>query len=268
MKNKVIKILFKISFLPYILILLYGLGSAFWGLSFFFNTCYGFEAFALTVLFCLYFFTLMIPIIPVCLIFQIFYILKHRVKKFQTINTKKFFKIGLIIVCIVVIPLLISTYSFQIESFFQKISAKNMSKNADEKIAYNKNNYLYDVIFNMPEYIHDHILIDYDKKEIGILMYSGYDEFWKVKLTKTSSDSTEYKHIINDYIVQAEISLNYPGKKLITFSPNQNITHITIAFLLIYEDGTMYLVDNVKEDGQYTGLDLLKYEKQDIDYVE
>lgn len=268
MKNKVIKILFKISFLPYILILLYGLGSAFWGMSFFFNTCYGFEAFALTVLFCLYFFTLMIPIIPVCLIFQIFYILKHRVKKFQTINTKKFFKIGLIIVCIVVIPLLISTYSFQIESFFQKISAKNMSKNADEKIAYNKNNYLYDGIFNMPEYIHDHILIDYDKKEIGILMYSGYDEFWKVKLTKTSSDSTEYKHIINDYIVQAEISLNYPGKKLIAFSLNQNITHITIAFLLIYEDGTMYLVDNVKEDGQYTGLDLLKYEKQDIDYVE
>lgn len=52
--------------------------------------------------------------------------------------------------------------------------------------------------------------------KLEYLCIVGYDEFWKVKLTKTSSNSTEYKHIINDYVVQADITLN-SLKKIITF---------------------------------------------------
>lgn len=95
-------------------------------------------------------------------------------------------------------------------------------------------------------------------KKLDCYYIHGYDEFWKVKLQETTKDSYEYKHIVNDYFLQAEITLSTPGKKLITFYEEESLIHRTIAMLLIYEDGRIYFTDNIKEKDtgftRFTGL--------------
>lgn len=263
MKSKVVKTLFIISFLPYLLVLIYGIIRSFLGFPFLFTVIYGFDAFVFSIVYVLYTFTI-IPVIPICLIFQVCYILKNKVKRFKNINTKKYIKVCGIIALILLSLLVINSYSYQIEKFIEKISAKQMVNNAEEKISFDENNIILDGIFDMPEYKYNHILIDYDKKEVGILLFASGDEFWKVKLQKVTKANSTYQHIINDYLMQADIPLNYPGKRLISFCEDEEHEHITIAFLLIYEDGTNYIADNIKEkgsrfNGRFTGLNASKF---------
>lgn len=76
MKKKIPKILLIISFIPYALILIYGMYSAFAGFTFLY-TVYGFEAlFSATIL--ALWILCSIPIIPVCLIYQTAYFLKRK----------------------------------------------------------------------------------------------------------------------------------------------------------------------------------------------
>ena len=263
MKIKLSKAIFIASFLPYLLVLIYGIIGAFQGISLFYNNVYGVAGFLYTILFVLCRFTLEIPIIPILIIYQICYLIRNKVKKIKEIDFNKFVVICIVVGLAVIIPLFISYHSFEIDQSFEKSDAKKMSKNAEEKISYNENKTYYSGIFGMKEYTHDHIFIDYDKNEVGILCKAGYDEFWKVKLNKTSKNSYEYKHIINDYIMQANIPLNNPGKQLISFYENKNKMNCTIAFLLIYQDGIIYYADNIKEKDtgytRYTGLDSSKY---------
>ena len=126
MKNKILKILFIISFLPYFLIILSGILCAFSGISFISTQIYGFDAFLLTIWFALYSFTLEIPIIPICIIFQLCYILKTNVKKIKKINTKKYVTICLAIGLPLIIILTICSHKFEVEHFIQKINAKQI----------------------------------------------------------------------------------------------------------------------------------------------
>lgn len=256
MKQKMPKILFILSFIPYLLILIIGIKCAFNGITFIFNKVYGWEGFVLGVFSMLITFTLYIPIIPICLIFQIFYIFRKKIKIFKNVNIKKYIKACLIIGISLIVGLIVCSNSFEISRYFEKQNAKKMISNAEEKIGFNKNDIVVDGIFNMSEFQYSHILIDYDKVEIGMLINGDINEFWKVKLKKTSKDSEEYKHIINDYFMQADVPLNYPGKRLISFYNSKDYIHRTIAFLLIYEDGTIYFVDNIKENNapRFTGL--------------
>ncbi len=85
MKDKVLKIIFIISFIPYIGLLIYGIYSMIFGFTFIFSTSYGIEAFLdsifiLGLLLCVY------PILPICLIYQIFYLIRHLVKKHNSKN--------------------------------------------------------------------------------------------------------------------------------------------------------------------------------------
>ena len=257
MKSKIPNILFIISFVPYLLVLIYGIVGAFTGVSFVFNTVYGFDAFIIRSLSILYS-MLVVPIIPVCLLFQVCYILKNKIKKYKNINSKKVIKICLIIGSILIGFVVTYFHTFEIEKYLEKVNAKQMIKNAEEKIGFNKNNVIIGGIFDIPEFEYNHILIDYDKKEIGMLLNTSIDEFWKIKLEKTTKNSSTYQHIINDYFMQVDVPLNYPGERLISFYENENLIHRTIAFLLIYKDGTIYVADNIKEKDtgftKFTGL--------------
>lgn len=260
MKNKLTKIIFIISFLPYLLILGYGAICMFTGVSFFFSTSYGFEAFIIGILPALYFSTLVVPIVPVCAIYQICYLLR---KKFKKTQIKKYIKICVITGCIIIGTIMIFSHSFEIGRIIEKENAKQMIKNAEEKIGFNENDIKVDGIFNIPEYRYSHVLIDYDNVEVGMLLNADRDEFWKVKLKKTTKDSVEYQHIINDYYMQADIPLSYPGRRLISFYEDKSLMHRTIAFLLIYTDGTIYFADNIKEKDtgytRFTGLHWSKF---------
>lgn len=84
LKDKVLKIILIISSLPFIGVLLNGIYAAFYGVSigFFgdFSKIYGFDAFIMSIastsieIF-------MTGVVPVCLIYQIFYLIRHFIKK-------------------------------------------------------------------------------------------------------------------------------------------------------------------------------------------
>ena len=105
MKNKVLKVLFIISFLPALLILILGIYSIFHGsYTFFGNRLYGLDGFLDVILWVGFVLcTCVIPVLPICLFFQICYILKKTVKKFKDISSKKYVTICSIIGCILFI---------------------------------------------------------------------------------------------------------------------------------------------------------------------
>lgn len=76
MKEKVLKIIYKISFLPYIGILIFGIYGAFFGTATGFfgdqTLTYGFDAFWTVVVFSTMA-LLMTGVIPFCIIYQLFY---------------------------------------------------------------------------------------------------------------------------------------------------------------------------------------------------
>ena len=261
MKRKIPKILLIISFLPYIATIIYGLYRAFVGFPVFSgDRVYGLGGFigGLLEFLCI----LAIPTL-ICLIYQICYFMRNKIKRLKNVKLKIYIIVCLIIGGILTTILLIFFYSFEIKQFIEKQNAIQMIKNAEEKIAFNKHYTNIGGIFNIKGYEHNHILIDYDKCEVGMLLRPDYDEFWKVKLKKTTKDNTEYKHIINNYYIQTDIPLKAPGKRLITFYEDRSLIHTTIAILLITEDDTVYIADNIKDNKtnftRYTGLNTSDY---------
>lgn len=79
-KDKVLKIVLWISFLPYVWLLVYGIYSFFNGFTFIFSTSYGFTALyesivIMGIILCMY------PVLPICLIYQLFYLICYFIKK-------------------------------------------------------------------------------------------------------------------------------------------------------------------------------------------
>ena len=258
MNSKVKKVLFILTFIPYALVLLSGLTGAIFGVGFFFDTVYGLDGFLLSVIFALYAMVMVVPVIPICIVFHILCLLRKKVPFIKKISIKKFALFCTVLFLVVSVPLLLNEYSYEIEKMFEKANAKQMSARADDKIAFNLNTVRCDGIFNMPEYKTNHILIDYDKNKVGFLINASYDEYFEIDLAETSPDSSEYRHIADTYFVQADIPLSSPGKRLICFFDEERNSHRTIAMLLFYEDGSIFYADEMREKDTnyepYTGL--------------
>lgn len=80
-KVKILKTLFKLSFVPYILLFLYAMYNSIFGVTIFFNTLYGVEAYKTTMVIlgligCTY-----IPIFPIMIVYEIFYLIWSKIKK-------------------------------------------------------------------------------------------------------------------------------------------------------------------------------------------
>ncbi len=257
MNAKIKKVLFILTFIPYALVPLIGLHVATFGGYFFFNPVNGVDGFWLGIACALYAMVMEVPVIPVCITFHILCLLRKKVPFIQKMSTKKFTVICAVLCCAVSVPLLLHEHSYEIEKMFKKASAAHMSARADEKIAYKKSNIICDGIFNLPEYKTNHILIDYDKNDVGFLTFASYDRYYEIHLAETSTDSPEYRHIADTYFVQSDISLSSPGKRLVSFS-DERYEHYTVALLLFYEDGTVFYADNIRYEntdrGQYFGL--------------
>ena len=97
MKDKVLKVLFIISVLPYVLTLALGITTTFVGIGGWMGTSkqYGFEAFSDTIFTCIVF---LLPVFLICALFQYWYI-----KKIADVRIKKFDNICRIISYIVLI---------------------------------------------------------------------------------------------------------------------------------------------------------------------
>ncbi|MBR5684466.1 MAG: hypothetical protein IKW96_14525 [Ruminococcus sp.] len=78
------RIWFRLSFVPFLLMLLYGVYSAFFGIDFLWSRSYGLDAFLIAVLFggiAL----VVVPVLPLCIVWQVIYLIRRRkVKKAET----------------------------------------------------------------------------------------------------------------------------------------------------------------------------------------
>lgn len=249
-KQKAAKIILTISFVPYGLVILCGIIGAVSGAGFFFDTVYGWDGFLIGALgACIS--MIYIPILPACLIYQIIYLIRSKIGVIKKIPFKKFLPVAGGIALVIIGVILFDNFKYEIGAAAEKIAAKKMLENAEEKIEYNVAEYNLDGIFGFEGIIHDSILVDYDKNEVGLLYSAGLDEYWSVRLVPT--DSKTVRSIESKYILQAEVPLNLPGKRLLTFSENPSNSHRTIAMVMEMSDGSVLYADEIREpDTGYT----------------
>lgn len=264
MKSKAAKVIFLVSFIPWALVLLYGVYGAFFGVDFF-GMCYGWEGFLFGIMIagivmCV------VPILPVCLVYEICYILCNKVPRLRKVPTKKFFIIVLALCVITVGGVLAYVFRFEIKMAYQKLSAKHMVKKAEELIPYG--NYTADSegIFDIKECTCDTIMIDYDKPAVGLLYNASFDEFQRVELSKMNTETERYEvwQMKQKYYVQAVVPLSTPGKRLISFYYDEYMTGLqTTAFLVEMENGEIYYADRIGKKNSdydcYLGLKNAKY---------
>ena len=87
MKRKIFKIILWISFVPYVVLLAMGIWHAFFGFTFFAATYTGWEGFVNSIFILGWACCVIYPILPVCLLYQIIYmvyaIIEKRKKKHE-----------------------------------------------------------------------------------------------------------------------------------------------------------------------------------------
>ncbi|MCI7351348.1 MAG: hypothetical protein MSH60_11460 [Ruminococcus sp.] len=254
-KQKAAKVILIISFIPYGLVILSGIIGAVFGVDFCFDTDYGWDGFLIGALgACIS--MIDIPILPACLIYQIIYLIRSKIGVIKKIPFKKILPVAGGIALVIIGVILFDNFKYEIGAAVEKNAAKKMLENAEEKIEYNVAEYNLDGIFGFKDCIHDCILVDYDKNEVGLLYSAGLDEYWSVRLVPT--DSKTVRNIESKYILQAEIPLDLPGKRLLTFSENPSNSHRTIAMVMEMSDGSVLYVDEIRESDtgyvRYSGL--------------
>ncbi len=243
-----------LTFIPYAAILLYGLFCAIFGIDFLWSTSYGFDGFFVGVMgACLY----LSPLLAVCLIIQLACLAKKLFFKgvFEGKNKKKF-AIAVGVICAFVVgAMALSFFSSEIEMLNEKRHAKSMLKKCDEVISYNESYQRVDDILGIDEITNNSILIDYDKKKIGFLMYSDYDEYIEYELEKC--DNNTITRIAQQYDVQAVVPLDSPGITLTAYTREASYKHMTSALVLETQDG-VYYKEKLEKDGdgayEYLGL--------------
>lgn len=252
-KQKAAKIILIISFIPYVLVLLCGIIGAINGAGFFFDTVYGWDGFIIGMLGAV---LSMALIIPVCLIYQIVYLIRSKIEFFKRIPFKKFLPVAGGIALVIISVILFDNFKYEIGAAAEKNAAKKMLENAEEKIEYDMAEYNLDGIFGFKDCIHDCILVDYDKNEVGLLYSAGYDEYWSVSLAPTDSETV--LSMERKYILQAEVPLNSPGERLLTYADNPSNSHRTIAMIMEMSDGSVLYADEIREPdtgyARYSGL--------------
>ena len=78
--TKADKIWFRISFVPFMLVVLYGIFCSFFGISFLWSVSYGIDAFLIAVI-CGAALLVIIPVLPLCIVWQIIYLVRRRKAK-------------------------------------------------------------------------------------------------------------------------------------------------------------------------------------------
>ncbi len=233
-KNKILRVLFILTFLPYILLIGASTFSFFFGFNFF-TTYYGFEA--MSAAFLMYGFALCYTgIIPVCAIIQIGVLIYHLInksrKKQNNTNPlpKKPFVIAVTSIAVITLGILLwNIFEYEIKDAFSHQRAVAMYKRSEEIIQYNYRDF--GERFNEEIFIHDTILIDWDRKEIGFITDDGYDRFVVYPL-ETSYPNT------NDYFLQSEVILE-DGCEFYSYTEIEN-THTTDFIIVVSPDGTTY----------------------------
>ena len=260
--SKIPKILFYISFAPAALLLISSVISIWNGFPFLFSVDYGWDAFSGNIIIGVYAFFCIIPIFPVCMIYQTAYILREKVKAIKNISPAKFFGVIGAMTAAVIIIALFPEIKFRIDRAADSYFAQQMYKNADEKIDYHKNNIYVDGVFGIKEQKNSCVLIDYDEQTLGILTAEDIIGYFEIKMIPSTEGSYEAVKIKSEYFVQDIIPLKNGGR-LVTFCRDSSYSHFTSAAILEFGDGNILYADNITEKNSdsplFTGLSWSEY---------
>ena len=283
---KISKILFYISFAPAAFLLMWALSSMLGGFSFWGSTSYGFEAF-IDVIMLGGWVLCYVPVLPACFIYQMLYLLMFRNDREHTDIAEARFKLSertksIIAVSVFVIfalSILGRLFGSRIDRAIERHQAQKMYAAAEIKVDYDPNDKYNNEQFpsgvlGIDEQKNRCLLIDYDKMRIGIIIDewpSGHENYIEYELTKSEPDSKEVKSIKEKYYIQTAVAFSN-GDRFVSFCYSPDSSHQTSAVLLECSDGSVYYIDETKdEDGAwlYTGLGgHLGYEGSHVKYDE
>lgn len=249
MKKSIYRVFFIISLIPYVVLFFYALHTAVNGFRFTFissQMIYGFNGFlhGLTAGICS---PVGLSTVPICLTYQITYLV------FRKKEHKKAVLIAPVAVGGFICLLMMGWNVYQNISEHNQAreqsrleaeirdSVREMVKNADEIIGYGRDSggKIYGTKFTQST-----MFIDYDSRKVAFLYFYGYKEY-------VLSESAGFD-VCN---VQYEAALKYPGKSITMFYQNGNVSE-TVAIELRMADGSIYAIDDMKNDYDYPGVDL------------
>lgn len=237
-KQKVLKILFWLTFVPYII----SIGLIIWGGVFgleFFGLTNGVEGMLIALLYILLFFIL-IPVIPICLCIQIAVgIRKYLVKKNKSISLGKYIAIVAAIGVTLIGGIYLAAFWDNIIEEMPWLRAQILYAQADEIVHYDLDN---DVkCYGQKKFEHATMMIDYDHYKIGFLYYDSterYKEYW---LNSMSEQNLEhYSQLFYHWEHQAQYVFD-DGSVLDTYcdnSPDYPVSR-TVLITLTSPDGKM-----------------------------
>lgn len=254
-KNRAAKIILIVSFAPELYCIVSGIISAVDGFDFMFNTSYGITAFINAALFTA-FGLFMVGIFPAFIIIRIACIFKIG-DVAQNISNKKYFAVTGVVAATVFGIILYIHYEPDIRRNAvrkrEQNAAELMYSNAEEKIEINDE--LVSEGIYIKECVYDSLLIDYDDMKLGFLIESYLPEYSETELSE--ADAEALSDIKENYFAQAVIPLSSPGKRLITFYCEKDISNKTCAVILETENGVFAAADirNRNNSHVYSKLD-------------
>lgn len=246
--KKAAKITFFVSFVPYIIGLLVSISSIFFGVDFF-GKVYGWNAFAFTALVYLAFFSTMIPILPICLLYEIGYIVY---RKFGPFDKKGLKKLSGILAGIFVAGIglfLLNLFSTDIEQFVDKQQAKTMIKKAEVAVPYNLSTINCDGILNIEGEKYDKVFVDYDTMTVGFLTSHSLERYDSFKLIKATDGLDAKAKLESEYQEQAVVPFPDGSGNLTVYCPQDCVNTGSTCAVLVERNGEQYYLTEKDKHG-------------------
>lgn len=240
--QKVARVFFWISFVPAALLLLYGVYCAFAGFDFF-GTSYGLEGFINAVLvmgliFCV------IPVFPICIIFQLVYLLWGKLKLKSVVRKKEFLWSVGVVLSVISLAVVWNFEKYSIIYHVDSISAQRMYKNAEDMVEYKKNVQHYGALMGIKELHNSCLMLDTDSMTLGIINVGDIERYSRMPFTKAENlDEAAEVLGIENYYLQSVVHFEKVDYNLYSFAVNISNSGITECCIIETADGEIWYSD-------------------------
>ncbi len=186
-----------------------------------------------------------IPVIPLCILYDICYLLRKRIPALNKIPLKKYIITCVCIGAAVSGAILIYNHEYEIREAVDSIEAHIMMKRADAQFTFNESTFNTGGILGFDDMSHDTVLIDIDSQRVGIIKGWPDESFIKIDLEKTA-DPDRAERIRESCILQRCEVID--GISFESFSPDKDNLHRTCAIIVTGNDGTVYCTEGLQDE--------------------
>ena len=246
--QKTARVFFWISFVPAVLLLMYGVYCAFAGFDFF-STSYGLEGFVNAVLvmgliFCV------IPVFPVCIIYQLVYLLWGKLKLKNVVRKKEFLWTVGVIVSVLSLAVVWNFEKYSIIYHVDSISAQRMYKNAEDMVEYRKQVQNYGSVMGIKDLHNSCLMLDIDSMTLGIVHDDGIEQYSRMPFTKAENlDEAAEVLGLENYYLQSVVRFEKVDYNLYSFSVDISNSGITECCIIETADGEIWYSDRFDSFG-------------------